>query len=96
MVIFPMKSGLFAQQRNYFDIDQEFPHSMRPSLDGYNHASKMAATSARMAIQSGELEWLRRAQWWEAVTQTIESFLSCAINNTDELNIPEPPSFDIK
>jgi len=91
-----MRMGKYSlQNRNFFEQDQEFPDKSKQVLDGYNEAARMAAITARFAASNGTLKSFREAQWWEAVTQTIEECLRVAINNENEFSMPTPPELDM-
>ncbi len=88
-----MKMGIHAQQRRYFETDEEFPDNIINILEAYNEASRVSAITARCAAQSGELSDIRRSQWWETVTLTIEQCLVSLRYSNDPFVIPEPPDF---
>jgi hypothetical protein len=81
------------RHRSFFEKDQEFRDDFKPLLDAYDDASRMTALRASYAVQEGTLKAMRKAQWCEAVTQTIERFL-CVCIGEGKFELPEPPEFE--
>jgi len=85
-----------AARRGYFERSEEFDPALQPILDSYNVAAKNAASYATIAVREGDVASMRVAQWWEAVTLTLERTLSTLKNNgpDEEVELPPPPKFD--
>lgn len=88
-----MKMSEHARNRNFFEADESFPDAMSLILDGYDSASKIAASSARRAIQTGSDQHTKEAMWWEAVAQTMERCI-VTLKEGEEFLLPARPSFD--
>ena len=83
------------QNRNFFEQDEDFPENLKGILKAYDEAARWAALTAKYAARDGTLVSIRKAQWWETVTQTIEECLRVAIRSSDEFEMPTPPEFDV-
>jgi len=95
-------AGHFSQARNHFELDTKFRGEMAEILlKAYEDASKSAARHAKWAVSSGDLPSIRKAQWYEAVVQTLEMVLgcvehmgdSCEFEKDHDIELPEPPEF---
>ena len=90
-----MKLGKYSlENRTYFDKDVEFPDTLSQLVNGYNDAAKYAALTAKHAARKGTRKSICKAQWWEAVTQTIEICLDVASDSESVFSMPDPPKFD--
>jgi hypothetical protein len=95
----------FAMNRDYFESDTVFHNAnlVKPILKAYDEACRLAARSAKRAIQGGELEQIREAQWREAVASTIESILTGLPHESgaspdyrvSAIELPSMPSFKL-
>lgn len=90
-----MELGIHAQQRNFFEQDDEFPGALKRTLDAYNDAARMAACTAKRAASDGTLARIRESQWWETVAQTLERCLQVAVDTEADFTMPTPPVFDV-
>lgn len=99
--------GAQAKQRGYFEEDTVFfgdTFNTSKLVDAYERASENAFHSSKMAISSGLLIDLRKAQWDSAVVKTLEQVLSLVksssnasgvIEQDEEMTLPDAPSFEL-
>ena len=104
MSSFPIGSGA-GNDRRFHSADTTFigrddlPQML---INAFHLAAEKAADSARIAVVSGDLSMLRKAQWDEAVAATLERTLQLLSGDEDgekfdgepEFIFPERPRFD--
>ncbi len=101
-----MKQRIYMTQRSYFEDDVVFeidpPEVLETLLNRYEEAARLASNTAATAVRSGKRADLRRAQWYEAITKTLEEVLgsfSCTQrgelyeHDPEEFDLPHPPIF---
>jgi hypothetical protein len=91
------RAGFYAKSRNHFKPDKEFDEKWEFLIQAYEEAAERANGSARCAMRFGDLGYICRDQWDEAVAMTIEACLEMAAFGVEigDTSFFEQPSFEI-